>query len=223
MKKYLALVLAVLMALACMALVACGECKHFYHQGYCLECGQPDPNYNPNQGGGASSEDQTISNAALKCVPAAGGTVYVTSIGQNGSGTVTGLLDNIGVEYVNNDTLKASDVKSGDVVLVVVGSSGKGLGGATGHSVETEIARFEAIAAVEGVEIISLVPAGGTALRGNTSDPLHEAVCPHAKVTLVISSANSDNFFTTRCAEGTLFTYSKASKMSASLQFLLGA
>ena len=221
MKKYLALVLAVLMALACMALVACGECKHFYHQGYCLECGQPDPNYNPNQGGGTtSSEDQTISDAALKCTNT--GTIYVTAIGRSGAETtITGILDNLGVTYVLSEELKATDVTANDIVICVAGSSGKGLGEAGGPTVESEIARFNGIAAVEGVEIISIVPAKN--LRGEKSDPLHEAVGPKAMVSLVLTEANTNNFFTNLCAEGTLFTYSKASKMSASLEFLLGA
>ena len=220
MKKYLALVLAVLMALACVALVACGECKHFYYNGTCMECGQPDPNYNPggNQGG-TTSVDTTISDTALQCKNT--GKIFVTSIGQNGSSTVTGLLDNLGITYTENAVLAASDVTANDIVIVVLGSSGKGLGGATGHSKESEIARFNAIAAVEGVEIIAVVPAGDTALRGATSDPIHQAACPKADVTLVINTANGDKFFNNLCAPGTLFEYSRASKMPASLQFLL--
>ncbi len=232
MKKYLALALAVLMALACVALVACGDkCAngHTFFEGKCLVCGEADPNYNPggneggneggNQGGTTTLKpaDTTIADAALKCTNT--GSVYATTIGIAGFDTLTGLLDSAGITYTANQALTAADVTANDILIVVVGGSSKGMGGA-GVTTSSEVARAQAFAAKEGLEII-VVQLGGDATRGETSDPMYNAICGSADVTLILEAANTDALFTNLCPAGTLYTFSRGSKMVASLKFLL--
>lgn len=227
MKKYLALVLAVLMALTCFALVACDKCKdgHTFFEGKCLVCGEADPNYNPNPNPnpdpgpstGPAATDTTIADAALKCTNT--GSVYATTIGIAGFDTLTGLLDTAGITYTANQALTADDVTANDILIVVVGGSSKGMGGA-GVTTSSEVARAEDFAAKEGLEII-VVQLGGDATRGETSDPMYRAICADADVTLILEAANTDNLFTNLCPAGTLYTFSRGSKMVASLKFLL--
>ena len=228
MKKYLALVLAVLMALTCVALVACGDkCAngHTFFEGKCLVCGEADPNYNPNPGpsddpeqpAGPAATDTTVADAALKCTNT--GSVYATTIGIAGFDTLTGLLDTAGITYTANQALTAADVTANDILIVVVGGSSKGMGGA-GVTTSSEVERAKGFAGKEGLEII-VVQLGGDATRGETSDPMYKAICGAADVTLILEAANTDALFTGLCPAGTLYTFSRGSKMVASLKFLL--
>jgi len=242
MKKYLALVLAVLMALTCFALVACDKCKdgHTFEKGLCTVCGATDPNYDPNEGeeggeeggeqggqqpSGPAAVDTTISDAALQLKNT--GKIYLTSIGQANFSTLEGLFKNknglnmtAGTDYVADNALTAAQVTGNDILFIMVGGSAKGLGGSSGFTLEGEIARAQAFAAVEGLEIV-VVHIGGVDYRGTTTDPLINATAGAAEVTLIVDGANEDGLFTNLCKSGTLYVYSGAARMMNSLKFLL--
>lgn len=47
MKKLLAIMLALVLCLSCVALIACEKCEHEYKDGVCTKCGEKDPDYKP--------------------------------------------------------------------------------------------------------------------------------------------------------------------------------
>ena len=172
--------------------------------------------------------DKDISEASLKNI-VGDGALYVTAIGLGSAVTVDALLEEIGWtvgtepaanKYVTNNELRAADVKAGDTVIVILGTSGKGLGDA-GVSVADEIARAEELVAKQGINIIA-IHTGKKPYRGESSDPIISVVAPKAAVVLVID--DGDGLFTTLCGENVpLYVFSKAGKMVASMEYLLNA
>ena len=232
MKKFLkVLALVLVVAMMSVAFVACGGGK------------DPDPQPQPGPGGNdtpaAPVIDSPITDAALKNVVGEGN-LYVTAIGQSATTTVKNLLKRAnwyvaeeaeGVAnakiYTINNKLEASALQAGDTVIVILGTSGKGLGSA-GVSQADELARAQAIVAKAGVKVIA-VHTGGKAYRGDSSDPIIEAVVPHALVALVVDSGdaesgNYDGLFTTLCGtQVPLYTFSKSANMVASITHLVNA
>lgn len=164
-----------------------------------------------------------------------GRTVYLTTCGQADSGVVSSILSNGGVldeAYVSNDLLTAKEVEDAvtetsgvPVVILVVGASSKGLG-AAGVDVSSETSRaneFASAASQNKIELI-VVHVGGTARRGQTSDPIIKAAAPDAHLLLVVETGNADNYFTNTAAENSieLYLYSKNSKMIIPFKTLFG-
>lgn len=203
-----------------------------------VACGNNDDN--PDDGGDTPQTpvvtvDTTVSGAALKNIVGSG-RLIVTAAGQSSTVSVESLLENagwtMGTEsgakvYVINNKLTAADLQAGDTVIIVLGTSGKGLGDA-GVSQEDELRRAEAIVEKDGINIIAL-HTGKKEYRGNSSDPIIEAVVPAAKVALVVddgkgSGGNYDGLFTRLCGSSVpLYTFSKVSKMVESVSFLVNA
>ena len=141
----------------------------------------------------AVTVDADITDASLKNM-VSGGNLHVTAVGQSATSTVKQLLKNAGWyiteeaegaanvkgTYTINNTLAASGINAGDTVIIILGTSGKGLG-AAGVSQADELARAQAIVAKEGVKVIA-IHTGGKGYRGESSDPIIEAVVPHADV-----------------------------------------
>ena len=204
-----------------------------------------DKDNNDDQGGDVPQTpvvtvDANITDASLKNM-VSGGNLHVTAVGQSATSTVKQLLKNAGWyiteeaegaanvkgTYTINNTLAASGINAGDTVIIILGTSGKGLG-AAGVSQADELARAQAIVAKEGVKVIA-IHTGGKGYRGESSDPIIEAVVPHADVALVVDSGdgqggNYDNLFTTLCGSNVpLYVFSRASNMVASIKHLVNA
>lgn len=152
--------------------------------------------------------------------------VYLTTCGQADSGIISSVLNNGGVSddaYVSEDLLtvtkigeETSNFSEPTAVILVVGASSKGLGDA-GVDVKSETARAKefADAADEGKFELIVVHVGGTARRGETSDPIIKAATPSANLLLVVEAGNNDNYFTNTASEKSIeiYLYSKNSKM----------
>lgn len=202
-----------------------------------------DKDNNDDQGGDVPQTpvvtvDTHITDASLKNI-VSGGNLHVTAVGQSATSTVKQLLKNAGWyiteeaegpnvnTYTINNTLAASGINAGDTVIIILGTSGKGLG-AAGVSQADELARAQAIVAKEGVKVIA-IHTGGKGYRGESSDPIIEAVVPHADVALVVDAGdgqggNYDNLFTTLCGSNVpLYVFSRASNMVASIKHLVNA
>lgn len=176
----------------------------------------------------SSDEDNTtydvvISDTALKDV-VGDGAIYVTSIGQADYSTAT-LLAKAAVgegNYTADNKLAADAVADGDTVVIVIGMSSKGLGGA-GTDQASEEARANAFAAKkDSINIIAL-HLGGEERRGTTSDPSIRTIAQAAKLVMVVKGGNNDGLFNTLCGETIpLYFYTKATNMQSSLRFVLG-
>ena len=243
MKKFLkVLALVLVVAMMSVAFVACGD------KGNDSGNSGSQGGNSGSQGGGnndtpaATVVDKTISEASLKGIVGEG-KVYLTSIGLCSTAEFKAVLeaanwytaeeveelelteDDIAGIYVANNELKASDVKAGDTVIMVLGASDKGLG-AAGVNASQEIARATALVAVQGINVVS-VHVGGKDRRGVDTDAIIEAVVPHSLVALVIDAGDSeggnhDGIFTTACGTSVpLYTYSKIVKMLSSVEYLL--
>lgn len=206
-----------------------------------------DKDNNDDKGGSGDGQqtpvvtvDTNITDASLKNM-VSGGKLHVTAVGQSATSTVKQLLKNAGWyiteeaegaanvkgTYTINNTLTASGINAGDTVIIILGTSGKGLG-AAGVSQADELARAQAIVAKEGVKVIA-IHTGGKGYRGESSDPIIEAVVPHADVALVVDAGdgqggNYDNLFTTLCGSNVpLYVFSRASNMVVSIKHLVNA
>lgn len=202
MKKIITYALMLLMVLG---LVACGE--------------KPDKG---NGGGDAITEDLTVEGFTVE----AGKKVYVTTIGQSDFDTVINILVRAGKEdTVNEQLLKASDVEAGSTVILVTGSSTKGLGSA-GTDIGAENGRATEFALAAQADKIKLVVVhvGGEQRRGAQADPIIRTVTPEADLVMVVSTGNADGLFTTLTKEKNipLYAYSRATKMVDSFKAILG-
>ena len=215
MKKFLTAILSVfLIATVAMFASACKAPE---------EDKKPDGDNSPP----AVTQDVTISDESLK-VNLDGHQLYVTSIGQAADyDTMRNLLTTSmklteGTDFTANATLKAADVADGDTVIIVAGASDKGMG-AAGINAASEIARANEFAAKNGTINVIVVQLGGSVRRGSTSDAIFAAVCPAAKVNLIITSADSDGKFSNEWSKDKpLYFYSRGSKMVDSFKFILG-
>lgn len=191
MKKYLALALAVLMALTCVALVACGEkCQHNYVDGTCTLCGEADPNYTPNPGPSTGEGNVYVDEEFEGTAIVGTGKIYLTTVGQAdfdyaqtlvtdatvGAGCTTATINNL---------LEAADVEAGSTVIMVVGYTAKGI--APGITITGETARAEAFATAAKAGNFNLIVLhlGGSGRRGEASDPMLEAVVGAADYTFI--------------------------------------
>ena len=226
MKKYLALVLAVLMALTCFALVACDKCKdgHTFENGVCTVCGEKEP------AGGHVYYNEEFKGSA---VVGATTKVYLTSFGQADFDFAEILLTDTeaGVGYTgatSNSLLEASAVEEGSVVIALVGYTAKGI--APGITIQGETERAQEFAALAEQNIITLVilHTGGEGRRGNASDPMLEAVVGVADYTFVFhdrddatNGGDFDGKFT-EWNKSELYLYASELDMVPALKVLLG-
>lgn len=150
--------------------------------------------------------------------------VYLTTLGQADVDTVEYFLTDLGfkdgTEYTRKDDLKAADVEADAIVLIVTGTSGKGLG-AAGTDFTGEKTRAQGFASATGFKKI-VFHVGGIDRRGETTDPILSIICPKCDLMLVVSGANTDNFFSNIATSNNieLNLYSKKSKVSAAVKTL---
>lgn len=182
----------------------------------------PDPDPDPNPNGEVDILLAAKWNEALKDKK-----IYLTTCGQADIDIVENLLRVAGLttdSYTRNHLLEAKDVEEGSVVLLVVGSSGKGLG-AAGTDVNQENARAQAFAtkANKGSITVILFHIGGVARRGDLSDTVITSAANGSSLMLVVKTGNADNLFTNLVtAERELYLYSATAKILPAIKFLFG-
>ena len=152
--------------------------------------------------------------------------VYATTCGQADLATLQVIIEDSLADLDMEDPThyepdySASDIPNGAILFLVVGGSLKGLG-AAGVDVESEAARATEFAnkAKAGEITLIVVHIGGSARRGDTSDPIIKAAAPKANMLLVVETGNEDGYFTNVSKDNNipLFLYSKQSKMKASI------
>ena len=172
-----------------------------------------------------SDLDKTVSEAELQNIVGTG-KLYATTIGQADLAVVNNLIVKAGVaaaDYTSNNMLTADQVEDGSTVFIVVGASGKGLGGA-GTDAAAELVRANAFKAKADKINIVCVHVGGANRRGDTSDPTIRVIAGCSKVILVVEEGNSDDLFTGIANDNSipLYEYSKSAKMLDSFKYLLG-
>ena len=151
--------------------------------------------------------------------------LYLTTVGQADVDKVQSLLEDLELEestdYTKKNNLTASEVESGSVVLVVIGTSGKGLG-AAGTDLNGEKKRANDFIAKEGITLV-VFHVGGVDRRGDTTDPVIDIVAPEADLLLVVNSGNEDGKFTKLAKDNNvdLYLFSKTSKIKNALETLL--
>lgn len=154
-------------------------------------------------------------------------TVYLTTCGQADLEIVENILGVAGVQstaYIKNNLLEASDTTDGSVVILVVGTSGKGLG-AAGTDVTAENVRAEAFANKSNLNKIQLIVlhVGGVARRGELSDTIIASSLAGSDLSLVVVTADTDNYFTDRASDtNPLYLFSTASKLVPPFKKLFG-
>ena len=150
--------------------------------------------------------------------------IYLTTIGQGEIETIELFFDDLdlvaGTDYVKKNTLTADEVEEGSVVFIVVGTSSKGLG-AAGVKLNQEVDRANAFAEKEGVTLL-VFHVGGTARRGDMSDPIIDIICPKADLLLVVNSGNADGKFTNIAKDNNvdLYLFSVTAKLSPAINAL---
>ena len=127
----------------------------------------------------------------------AGKKVILTSIGQSGDIDVfTNVLDAAGMvedeDFVMNKQIKASEVQEGDVIVMMLGASSKGLGD-LGISITDEINRVNEFAAIKDKVTIIAAHTGGQNRRGATTDPSIDPTLAVADYALVVGDGDDFN------------------------------
>jgi hypothetical protein len=134
--------------------------------------------------------------------------VFLTSCGQSpGAVTVGVFLRRLQIDYDLKETGTVKDLaaKPYKTIIIVTGSSLKGMGGA-GVSIDDELARAGALIAEakkRGIEVIGAHVEGmerraKNAAPGDNSDEMSiDAVCPKAKMLIVRKDGDEDGRFTT--------------------------
>ncbi|MDY6078184.1 MAG: DUF6305 family protein [Eubacteriales bacterium] len=216
MKKVITIIVSVLMIMT--LAVSFAACKDTGNDGN-----------GGNNGGNTdvtpSDLDKTVSEAELQNIVGTG-KLYATTIGQADLAVVNNLIVKAGVaaaDYTSNNMLTADQVEDGSTVFIVVGASGKGLGGA-GTDAAAELVRANAFQAKADKINIVCVHVGGSNRRGDTSDPTIRVIAGCSKVILVVEEGNSDDLFTGIANDNSipLYEYSKSAKMLDSFKYLLG-
>lgn len=219
MKKVITIIVSVLMIMT--LAVSFAACKDTGNDG--------NDGNGGNNGGNTdvtpSDLDKTVSEAELQNIVGTG-KLYATTIGQADLAVVNNLIVKAGVaaaDYTSNNMLTADQVEDGSTVFIVVGASGKGLGGA-GTDAAAELVRANAFQAKADKINIVCVHVGGSNRRGDTSDPTIRVIAGCSKVILVVEEGNSDDLFTGIANDNSipLYEYSKSAKMLDSFKYLLG-
>lgn len=127
----------------------------------------------------------------------------VTSIGQASDIVVVKALLNtqLKMDLAVNPLAQPADLAGLKTLIVVVGSSAKGLG-AAGLDMSREIARAQALLSAARAQKIAVLVlhTGGEARRGKTSNDLIDIVVPEADQVIVVAGGNKDKAFNTLAA-----------------------
>jgi hypothetical protein len=122
----------------------------------------------------------------------------LTSSGQSADVAIVRVLLNtqlkLGLDY--KPTAQPADLAGMKTMVVVLGSSTKGLG-AAGLDLDREMARTRALiraARNQGVKVLAL-HTGGASQRGKMSNDLIGLVVPEADYTVVVAAGNTDHLF----------------------------
>jgi hypothetical protein len=122
----------------------------------------------------------------------------ITSIGQSSDIAIVKALLNtklkLGLDA--NPLANAADLGGAKTLVLVLGSSAKGLG-AAGINMDQEIERTKNLlkaAKEKGIRILAL-HVGGESKRGKSSNDLIELVVPEAQHVVVVETGNKDKFF----------------------------
>lgn len=127
--------------------------------------------------------------------------LLITSAGQNAEVQIAAVLaKRAGLNYTLSKQASAADLANMKTLVLVLGTSLKGLG-AAGLDVNKERERVVGlIAAAQKTQIPLLcLHLGGEARRGQQTDDLAAEVLTQAKMLIVVKSGNSDGFFTKLC------------------------
>lgn len=129
----------------------------------------------------------------------------ITSVGQSSDVAVVKALLNtklkLGLDV--KPTAQAADLDGVKTLVMVLGTSAKGMG-AAGLNLDKEAERTKAVvkaAKDKGIAILAL-HVGGESRRGKTTDDLLQIVVPEAKQIVVVASGNKDKIFNTLAAKG---------------------
>ncbi len=181
MKKFLALLLAGVMALS---LVACGESE--------------TPPASSNSGDSQSSGEAAGLTEAFAEYPA-----LVTSGGQSADyQMIATVMSKQEMEFTTNNLATSADLGDAKTLIVVIGGSSKGLG-AAGIDADGELERLNELmgaAKDAGVSIIAM-HTGGEARRGDLSDKFITPVFDMADYAIVVAAGDSDGLMAGLCAD----------------------
>lgn len=181
----------------------------------------PEPEPKPNDGEVDLVLDSSWNEALV------GKNLYITTCGQADIDIVENLLRVAGVSetaYNRSDLLAAGSVEDDSVVLLVVGSSGKGLG-AAGTDVSKENSRAQALVnkANEGKIQIILFHIGGVARRGDLSDAIINTAASGSSLMLVVKTGNEGGLFTNLVTDSRpLYLFSATAKILPAIKVLFG-
>jgi len=140
-------------------------------------------------------------------LPRLEGSVVVTSIGQTPGGTwVQLLLSQLGIASTLDNALSATGLAAmaskqataPKVLILVMGTSNKGMGGA-GVDVSSEVARCKSLIARArqlGMSIIGGQIEGAVRRTDKGDEQSNGAVAPHSDVLIVMKDADTDGYFT---------------------------
>ena len=122
----------------------------------------------------------------------------ITSVGQSSDIAILKALLNtkLKMDFEVKPLAQPADLGGVKTLIVVVGSSTKGLG-AAGLNVEQEIDRARLLmetAREKGIKILTL-HVGGEARRGKTTNDFLDIVVPHSTHIVVVAAGNKDKFF----------------------------
>ena len=127
--------------------------------------------------------------------------LLITSAGQNAEVQIAAVLaKRAGLNYTLSKQATAADLENIKTLVLVLGTSLKGLG-AAGLDVDKERERVIALIAFVQKNQVPLLclHLGGEARRGRQTDDLIAEVLPLAKMLIVVKSGNSDGFFSKLC------------------------
>jgi hypothetical protein len=128
----------------------------------------------------------------------------ITSIGQSSDIAIIKALLNtkLKLDLEVNPVAKAGDLGSVKTLVIVLGSSTKGLG-AAGIDMDQESTRTKALlkaARDKGIRVLAM-HVGGEARRGKGTNDLIELVVPESQHVVVVASGNKDKLFNTLAAK----------------------
>ena len=192
MKKLLALLLCLLMAIVAFAETA----EEAPAEEAAAEAPAEETAEEPAAGETAEEGAVTISLPIL-----------MTSAGQSADVQMfNAIASRSGVEATARELVEADDIEVGEynTLVIVVGGSSKGLG-AAGIDAEQEQARVDAV--IEKLkDSVTIVVAhiGGQARRGELSDGFINAVLPYAQYLIVVEEGDSDGLFSNYAAENNI-------------------
>ncbi len=127
--------------------------------------------------------------------------LLITSAGQNAEVQIAAVLaKRAGLSYTLSKQATAADLQNAKTLVLVLGTSLKGLG-AAGLDLDKERERVMSLlaAAQKSRMPVLCLHLGGETRRGQQTDNLITEILPLAKMLIVVKSGNGDGFFTKIC------------------------